>query len=212
MTITNFKKWAAVAVCAICTPLVAQAVGTITLGGPLPSFRTASLGSADAIGYTGSGNATAAIVTGHTGGAAWTEVGSVAGGSGGPGTYINGGLTVVVTSGNWGDKGPLSGTWTINNANFWTTYGDAAISLHVGNGGGGPDHFVWVLTDFGTTGNWSYNGTGLGGGGLSNLKLYGRGTGTTPQPSPVPEGGTTVALLGLALCGLGLVRSRLVKA
>ena len=205
---TNIKKWAALAVCAVIAPLAAQATGVIALGGG--ALRSASLGSAEA-GYTGSGNGTDAAVQVDTGGAAWTEVGSVAG-SGGPGTYNGGGLRVVVTTGSWGGSGPLSGTWTITSATFWTTYGDAAISLHAGNGGGNPDHFTWVLTDGATTGTWTYDGSAFRGGGLSNLKLFGR-TGTRQDPNPsVPEGGTTVALLGIALCGLGMARSRMVQA
>lgn len=179
----------------------------ITLGGPLPDMRTATLSSAES-GFTGSGNATAAVVSTTLGGT-WTERGSIEGGSAGPGSLSDGMFNVVVSSGTWGSKGPISGTWTITNSSFFTTYADAAISLHVGNGGGEPDHFIWKLTPDLLTGTFSYDGNGIGGGGLSNLKLFSSGTGTPPPPGgggKVPDGGTTLLSLGLALVGLGSMR------
>ena len=69
------------------------------------TLRTAGLGSATDIHY-GPGNATAAVVnsTIPTGNPAdpWVELGSVEGGSSGPGTIVNGKLTVTVSSGSWG--------------------------------------------------------------------------------------------------------------
>ncbi len=180
---------------------------SVTLGGPLPTARTATLASAQAgagNSGTGSGNATAAVVSSLFG-APYTERGDVAGGSGGPGSYANGLLTVQVLTGSWGSKGPLTGNWAIS-APFWASYPNAAISMHVGNGGGEPDHFIWKITPGAQTGTWSYNGTGLGGGGLSNLKLYSNGTGPPPPPPGVPDGGTTLVSLGIALLGLGSMR------
>ena len=198
---------AAFGVLAVCTiPQVNAA--SITLGGPLPINRTATLDSAQAgatNSTTGSGNATAAIASAFFG-VPYTERADVAG-NGGPGNYANGQLNIKVLTGTWGGNGPLTGNWTINNAAFWTTYGNAAISMHVGNGGGSPDYFIWKLTTGAQTGTWSYSGVGLGGGGLSNLKLYSNGT---PPGSGggrgVPDGGTTIACLGMALLGLGSIR------
>ncbi len=175
----------------------------ITLGGPITSFRTATLGDAQsgvANSSTGSGNATVTDVEAAFGGD-WDQRSD----NTSPGT--NGWLNVALTSGSFGST-PAVGTWTITNANFWTTYGMGAISLHVGNGQAEPDHFIWKLTQGAMSGTWSYDGGNLGGGGLSNLKLYSTGTGTTTR---VPDGGTSIALLGMALIGLGGVRKVLGK-
>lgn len=173
----------------------------ITLGGPLPTARTATLSSAlagAANSTTGSGNATVTEVEAFFGGN-WTERAD----STGPGN--NGWLNIAVTTGSFGTT-PAAGTWTITNAAFWTTYGSGAISLHVGNGGAaGPDHFIWKLTPGTQAGSWSYDGTGLGGGGLSNLKLYSTGSRSTTV-GRVPDGGTTLVSLGVALLGLGSMR------
>lgn len=175
--------------------------------------RTAGLGSATSVKW-GPGNATAAVVnatlpTGDAGDP-WVERGSVAGGSAGPGTIMDGDLTVEVLTGNWGSGGPLTGKWTINNPTFWSDYGFAAISLHVGNGGGEPDHWIWEITNGETTGTWNYEKLDGGGGGLSNLKLYSHGEGD--DTTTVPEGGASFALMGLALAGLGATRRFLKKA
>lgn len=172
------------------------------------AFRTATLGDATSVN-TGSGNATAAIVNDAlpTGNPAdpWVEVADIAGGSGGPGDYTdsNNKFKIVVTTGSWGGGGPLSGTWQITDASFWTTYGYAAISMHVGNGSADPDHWIWEIENGKTSGTWSYERLSGGGGGLSNFKLYGHGTGGTG--TSVPDGGFTMALLGLATCGFGLI-------
>jgi hypothetical protein len=47
-------------------------------------------------------------------------------------------LTVKLTSGSWGQS-PAAGTWAIS-PDFWAKYGEAVISIHVGNGGGDPNH------------------------------------------------------------------------
>ena len=207
------KPYFAAALCALALCSMPQLnAASITLGGPLPTARTATLDSAQAgagNSSTGSGNATAAIVSAALG-ATYTERGDIAG-NGGPGNYSNGQLSVQVLTGSWGGNGPLTGTWTITNAAFWTTFDNAAISLHVGNGGGAPDHFIWKLTQGAQTGTWSYSGVGIGGGGLSNLKLYSNGKPGTGGGGRVPDGGTTIACLGMALLGLGSVRRILAR-
>lgn len=203
----------AAAAMALSVPEAANA-GTISLGGPLPTFRTASLTDA-LLGTTGSGNATVTDVETAFGGD-WTQVGSVAGSSGTSGLRTSGQLTVNVTAGTWGSK-MASGTWSIG-AGFAALYQDLAISLHVGNGGARaePDHFIWLVAKDGApgapySGTWTYDGTGLNGGGLSNLKAYGSNDSTivVPDPSSVPDGGATLALLGSALMGLGLLRRKM---
>lgn len=171
----------------------------LTLGG-FPD-RQATLDSATQ-GTTGSGNATAATLNGISFGglAPWTERDQST-------SSTNGGLfTVDLTSGSWG-SGNASGTWTINDGSFWTTYGNVAISMHVGNGSrSNIHHFIWLIQQGQLTGTWSYTRGSTSGGGLSNLKLYTSGTG-----SRVPDSGATVALLGLSLLGLASVRKMLRK-
>lgn len=212
-TKTKMKTLTTFAFCALtfAASLNSLTAASITLGGPLPTFRTATLSDALAgagNSGTGSGNATAAVVS-TLFGTTYTERGSVAG-SGGPGNYVGAQLTVDVLTGSWGTAGPLTGNWTINNPTFWTTYANAAISLHVGNGQGEPDHFIWKITPGAQMGTWSYNGNSadLGGGGLSNLKLYSNGTDGPGNGGGgrVPDGGTTIACLGFALLGLGSMR------
>jgi hypothetical protein len=137
--------------------------------------------------------------------APWTERADAAGGSGTSGLLTDGMLTVNVTSGTWGSK-VVAGTWDINYANFWTDFADAAISMHVGGNpsDGVTDHFIWLVTQGETSGTWSYNGGDPIGGGLSNLKLYSSGTGNR-----VPDGGATLALLGIASIGLAGMRRRM---
>ena len=200
----KLTKYAVAAILAAGMTLSAHAL-TITLPGISGFQRTASLTDAS-VGYYGTGNGRVQEVEGYLGGD-WTERGSVApANNSGLGTFSDGLLTVMVTSGTFGNS-PVAGTWTINSASFWTTYADAAISMHAGNGGGNPDHFVWLITDGMLSGTWSYAVLSGTGGGLSNLKLYSRGTGTS-----VPDGSSTIALLGSALVGVGALRHKLFKA
>jgi hypothetical protein len=163
--------------------------------------RTAGLGDA-VLGteFTGLGNATVTEVESEYGGD-WTERGEDTG-------TASGIFDVTLTSGVWG-SGNAAGTWTITDPLFWVNYGMAAITMHVGNGGGDPDHWGWKLTPGQLTGLWEYNKISGGGGGLSNLKLYSAGTGTSNIP--VPDGGSTLLALGISLFGLGGVR-RFLKA
>ena len=112
----------------------------------------------------------------------------------------NGFLSVELTSGSWGGS-PIEADWQID-PTFWDNYADAVISAHVGNGGGDPDWFAWLITPGATSGTFSYEILAGNGGGLSNIKLWGRGT-----PVDVPEPGT-LALLSLGLVGAGLARRR----
>lgn len=190
---------------------VSAYAATITIGAGPPTQRTASLTDATA-GFGGEGNATVADVNGGFGSLApWTEVASMERGNNATGSFTVGLLTIALSAGDkWGNDSDkkITGTWAID-ASFWTQYADAAISMHVGGGGSSrtPDHFVWHIADGATSGTWSYDGSAFGnggGGGLSNFKLFGSGTGTN-----VPDGGSTLALIGLAVAGLGLARRKL---
>ena len=164
--------------------------------------RVATLDSATTgFGTTGIGNAIESTLNGISFGGinTWDEKDEST-------ATVNGGLfTVGLTSGAWGSGG-AAGNWTINDASFWTTFGSVAISMHVGNGGGDPDHFIWLIEQGELTGTFSYTRGDTGGGGFSNLKLYAAGTG-----SRVPDAGTTLVLLGGGLIGIGALRRRLSK-
>ncbi|UZE95978.1 PEP-CTERM sorting domain-containing protein [Alkalimarinus alittae] len=163
----------------------------ITCGG---ADRTATLDSAEEC-KTGAGNTkgNGSTINGHYGGS-WSGEGSLEGN--GSDSY----LTTMLTSGSWGGK-HVEGTWAIDN-DFWNTFAEAVISIHVGNGGGDPDHFAWVITANETSGTWSYDKLQGGGGGLSNMKLWGRG-----EATQVSEPGT-FALLSLALLGFAFSRKK----
>ena len=126
----------------------------------------------------------------------WTEVGEITA----DGT--DGYLTATSDAG-WGNI-PNSGTYAID-ASFWDVYEYAVISMHIGGGNGDPDNWAWLMADGTTSGTWSLDyilGGTEAGGGLSNIKLWGAG-----EPTDMPEPGT-LALLGLGLFGMGMIRRR----
>ena len=78
--------------------------------------------------------------------------------------------------------------------------------LHYGKGPGGAGHGGGIVFYYlnGMTGNFDFptDGSGPNGfGGLSSIRLFG-GEGN----ANVPDGGSTVALLGAAMAGVGLLR------
>lgn len=166
------------------TPTLSHAVA-ITLPGVSGYQRTATLDSAT-VGYFGTGPGNIGAVEGVTG----LDV-----------TASDGFFSVNLLTGSWGASA-ASGTWAIA-PSFWSTFGDAVISMHVGNGGGDPDFFVWLVEQGQTSGTWSYTKLTGGGGGLSNLHLYGYGA-----PTNVPDSASTLALLALGLGALAFVARR----
>jgi len=195
-----------VAVAMLAAPLVSQGL-ILPESDPLDEYREAELTVATD-GFTGSGNATAATLNlGIDGLAPWTERGSAEGDEGDSGEIVDGWLTLNLTDGEWGSR-EASGTWEINHPSFWAEHENAAISMHVGNGNGEPDHFVWLLQQGLSSGSWSYDGSEFKGGGLSNMKLYSSGS-RPPPTTRIPDGGLTVALLALGLAGLAGLKQRL---
>lgn len=108
-------------------------------------------------------------------------------------------FTVELTSGTWG-IGPTYGTWAIDSS-FWSTYGRAVISMHVGNGAGNPDWYLWEVKTNETAGTFFYHRHAGNGGGMSNLFLWGSGT-----PQRTPDAGSTLVLVGGLLSVLAFTR------
>ena len=181
--------FAGLAVTAFCSNAMA---GPITCGS---SDREATMTDADQC-WTGPGNPGADDVLGYTGGDdPWMDAGEIAGGTEG------GFLSIEFLTGGW-DEGAFELRWTIAEE-FWEMYAEAVISIHVGNGNGDPDHFVFLINPGDLTGLLEYaRCDDCGGGGFSNIRLWGRGEGTS-----VPEPGTAL-LLGSGLLLLAAARRR----
>ena len=124
----------------------------------------------------------------------WTSEGELTG------IGTNGFLTAGLTSGSWGSS-PVAGTWAVDSS-FWDMFGQAVISIHVGNGGGDPDYFAWLLEEGETMGTWSYEILSGKGGGLSNMKLWG-----ADEVINVPEP-QTLLLFGTGILGLVFARRK----
>lgn len=100
----------------------------------------------------------------------------------------------------------VTGTWSIDES-FWSTYGRAVITMHVGHGGGNPDAFAWLITPGETSGFFSYERVTGGGGGLSNMFLFGSGIPDIPDIKlPEPNIG---ALLVIGLLSIFFARRRI---
>ena len=204
--------------------------GTLQCQTPVPTvLRTWQLGSSTAAGMHNGNAGVSADITGSAelygspsafDGADWTKRGDISPASG-SGSFFNGlFLGIDVTSGAFGSSG-VGGTWSLTPA-FWTTYGEAVVTMHVGEATGAvPDAYdtaIFLLTAGTTSGTFSYANTGAGGG-FSNFMVWSRGTGNAGcvvvNPgdcgSDVPLPGT-LALLGAGVFGLGWRARRTVKA
>nr|WP_324259431.1 hypothetical protein [Cellvibrio fontiphilus] len=176
--------------------MVASA-GTISCGN---QYRTASLTSAE-LCFTGSGNTKESDIESYFGGD-WDHLGGVAGAANNNASITEGYLTVTLTSGTWGATGLITGTWAIDSS-FWTVYGKAALSVHVGNGKYDPDHFAWTISEGNTSGTWYYERLSGNGGGLSNMHLWGSGEPATQVSEP-----NVALLLMLGLLSMFVARRR----
>jgi hypothetical protein len=142
-------------------------------------------------------------------GSDWFNAGSLALVNG-----TDGWLTVNVTSGSWGAL-PAGGTWAIDPI-LWTLHPRAALTFHVGNGGGDPDWFFFEIDPGATSGTFSIQKLSGKGGGFSNVFLWAdppvcEGDCTPFAPVVTPEPGTLM-LFGTGLAALALtLRRRVVR-
>jgi hypothetical protein len=186
-------------------PATAQA-SSITCGS---ADRTLTVFNVTSCTMGASNNPDAATIAGLFGGV-WTKEGTLSGADG-----TNDLLTVTVTSGSWGGQN-VDGTFTID-PSFWLTWGSGVLSFHVGEGGGDPDYWVFQLQNgFTGLGTFDLDHLGGGGGGLSNLVLFGSGAPTVQQfcegascelTTPTPEP-ASLLLFGTGLVGLATVIRR----
>lgn len=129
-------------------------------------------------------------------GSAWVKEGEL--------TAVGSNDLFTVAADSWGIN--VEGQWSIA-ASFWETYGRAVITMHVGQGGGNPDAFAWLITPGQLTGDFSYERIAGTGGGLSNLFLFGSGEPVSVDPHIVSESSIPF-LLFIGLCSLVVSRRR----
>lgn len=206
---TQAMKILVCGVVAACALNGAASAATLSCPDPLGSWnRQMTMTNVDGCQFAGpvTGTPKAADIAFYFGDT-WTTEGELSGGT------SNGYLSIGFSTGTW-DEANASGTYAINDA-FWDEWGKAVISIHVGNGNGDPDWFMFLITPQTTSGEWSLARVTQKGGGLSNFFLWGAG-----EPSPrcvencapdqqesIPEP-TTLALLGVAFLGAGVARQR----
>ena len=100
---------------------------------------------------------------------------------------------------------PSGKAWSLSSS-FWNTYGAAVIALRADPDDGDKEWVGFLLQSDATSGTFSITGPSRSD--LSALVLFGRGTPSSARVSAsVPEPGT-LALLGLGLFGLRIVRRR----
>jgi len=167
-------------------------------------YRILTVTNVSSCAYGDAANPNEGTIAGILGGT-WTNEGAVAEADG-----ANDLLTVTVGS-TWGPES--NGTFTID-PSFWSTWGRGALSFHVGQGQFGPDYWVFELVPNTAGGTFDLDRlTQGGGGGLSNLVLFGSGSPNVnqtcegPCASAVPEP-ASLMLLGMGLTGIAVVMRR----
>ncbi|WP_039916540.1 PEP-CTERM sorting domain-containing protein [Cellvibrio mixtus] len=106
-----------------------------------------------------------------------------------------------VDTDSWGTD--VMGTWYIDES-FWESYSRAVITMHVGQGGGDPDAFAWMISPGETSGSFSYERVAGKGGGLSNMFLFGSGVPDVKVPEP-----NINLLLAIGLLSIYFTRRRI---
>jgi len=171
------------------SPVAAQA-STITCPDTGSPDRTITVYNVTSCAWGNSQNPSASTVAGVLGGT-WTNEGTATG----DGTNS----LLTVTASGWGSA-DVNGTFTIDSS-FWTLFGRAALTVHVGEGNGNPDYWVFEITKgFTGLGTFDLDRLSGGGGGLSNINLWGSGApDRSVTETAVPEPAS------LLLLGSGLV-------
>ena len=100
----------------------------------------------------------------------------------------------------WYTQSGYSGTFSLLSS-LWNTWDTISIGFKFGTGNKPDNWFVYNLNDGITSGNWTFIGEFARGKGLSHMTLYGSNGTKVPEPG-------TLALFGIALAGVGLVRRR----